>query len=379
MFVYPHVAPQSSQTAWRLESMGEIRHELTSLAQHKMPTNLSDFLKQFARPDFPGPRLARRATYKLWQVLVRIPLTIFLFMIVAFILDTQTPLGDFLAPLPFILGLIVAFLLVMGATFFRCWKLWRNFRVPQQTLMNDFRIDLLPHIKKYNSACQSPHSPEFGLACEGLAYAMLWFQSRNPLTPYRLYQPTDEVAVAPRPYADPNNYYSPFFMETIYRGNKSPSLEDLFKNSPNERLPLYVLQFLSVPFSRVLVRAALGWLIASTAVFGLSKGYISEHGLLFVLANSVLLGSSVGIVLVTKHWQNKLARQRIRLICDNPANTISLGSLHQALRIELMPVLAAYERGEVKAETVLQAYTLFMGRYPVTPNLAAGYRRLLHV
>lgn len=372
MSVYFHFTPSPQVTAWRLETLRHLTDELSANDHSKVPTHLVGFIKHFALPDALGPRTARRATYKFWQAFVRWLLMMFVCIIVAFILDTQTPLGDFLAPLPFILGFIVAVLLVMGSAFYHWMKLWRNFRVPQQTLTNDFRIDLRPYIKKYNSARKNPHAPEFELACQELAYAMLWFQSRNPLTPYGLYQPTAEVAVAPRPYDDPNNAYSPSFMETIYRGNTAPSLDDLFKHSANERSPRNLLRSLGVPFDRVLVRAALGWLFATIAVFVMSMGNADERGLVFALVNSILLGLSVGLVLLARPMQNKIMRQQIRLACDNPAGAISLGSLHQALRIELIPVLEAYKRGEVSAEILLQAHTLFMGRYPVNQQGAVN-------
>lgn len=360
-----HMHAPAPQTAWRLGNMRDIHYELTALPHNKVSTNLSGFIEQFAWLDAPGPRTAGRATYTLWEALLRALLTMVVFIILAFILDTQTALSTLLEPLPFVLALVIALLLVMGSTFIHWWNLWRIYRVHQQTLMNDFRVDLLPHIKSYNSALKNPHSHDFERALTQLVYAMLWFQSRNPLTPYGVYRPTAEVAVEPRSYEDPNNAYSPAFIQVLNAGGL-PQVQDLLKFSTDVYSPPQLLRSLGAPFERVLIRAGVGWLVATVAVFMMSLNDMGERGFLFTLINSVFAGSFIGAVLLAQPAQRKVARQQIRMPCANQIGTVSLGALHQALRIELLPVVDAYARGEISAEAVRQAHALFMGRYPLS-------------
>lgn len=351
------------EDAWRLQSYQQIIDEIytqntvPSQEVKRIPTNQRDFYKKFAqRPLVKGVRLSRRATQTGRSFFWRFPLIMFLFLLFAFTFDVGLNLGRDVEAIPFVLGFILATLVGFWPLLWASWRLWKVYRLPQQVLIYDFRLSLFPYIKDYNKHRKLPLSPEFKEAAHKLAYALLWYQSRNPLVQGR-YQVTDELGRPPRPFDDPYSICSPHFLGAVKNGQQV-TIRDLVKAD-------YAQMF---GFPKPKLTNSLGWLY----ILGLigMMGYIGRITWQDKpLGVAVLFGLLfLGLMVVQWGVQWIQAYQKwikTQLPCENYIGTISRGAFEQAYRAELLPWVEAYSQGRETFRAVEEAYWRFLGRYPL--------------
>lgn len=352
------------ERAWRLESYQQIIDELythntvPSQKVKRIPTNQRSFYKRFAqRPLVQGVRLSLRAVWTVRSLFWRFPLMVFLFILFAAIFDVVLSLGEELEAVSFALGFAVAVLVVFAPLVWASWRLWKVYRLPQQVLVHDFRLNVLPYIRAYNKQRKLPLSDEFKEAAHQLAYAQLWYQSRNPLVQGR-YQVTGELGRPPLPFDDPRSVYSPHFLTTVKNGQKV-TIRDLVKPKYSKMFGFPKFTLIN-PMSLLYVLGLAGTVAYFSRVTWKDRPFSAAVLLVLLFVGVLLLQWGTQLIQSYQKWV------RATLHCENYIGTVTRGAFEQAYRAELLPWVEAYAQGRETFRAVEEAYWRFLSRYPLT-------------